>query len=159
MKFYASSEFDPSRVVSPSEYRRSLVSLSRGQVEVSPTTVFQHFITGMATSRAGYSVASMAIRAGLPVGPLTPFSTMSSAIRARPVLSAGRVLSVAANPIVAVPLGIVAATALYPEVAGPQYQSAISGQMSVGGGGHDLIYGNHERGSLSAVWNYFAQNF
>jgi hypothetical protein len=53
----------------------------------------------------------------------------------------------------------VMATFAYPEVAGFQYQSAISGHMSIGGGGYDLIYGNHERGSLSAVWNYFAQNF
>jgi hypothetical protein len=54
---------------------------------------------------------------------------------------------------------IVAATHDFPAVAGHQYQSAVSGQISIGGGGHDLIYGNHQRGSLSSAWNYFAQNF
>ena len=64
-----------------------------------------------------------------------------------------------ANPLFIAPVGMVVATSSFPEVAGPQYQSAMSGQMSIGGGGHDLIYGNHERGSFSAIWNYFAQNF
>ena len=69
-----------------------------------------------------------------------------------PALAGGALLAVPAY-------GMASATAVYPTVAGPQYQSAMTGNVGIGGGGHDLIYGNHERGSLSAVWNYFAQNF
>jgi phosphoribosylcarboxyaminoimidazole (NCAIR) mutase len=43
----------------------------------------------------------------------------------------GTPLAVVSIPAVSV-VGMVAATATYPEVAGPQYQSAMSGQMSIG---------------------------
>ncbi len=61
--------------------------------------------------------------------------------------------------LTAVTYPFVWATASYPQVAGPQYQSAMTANVGIGGGGHDLIYGNHERGSLSSMYNYFAENF
>ncbi len=46
---------------------------------------------------------------------------------------------------VAIPLVVaypfVTVTAHYPDIAGPQYQSAMSGQMGIGSAGTDLIYG------------------
>ena len=55
-----------------------------------------------------------------------------------PVIAAG--VRVVAPPLLAA-YPFVTATAHYPEVAGPQYQSAMSGQMGIGSAGHDLIYG------------------
>ncbi len=46
-----------------------------------------------------------------------------------------------AMAVTAVALPFAVATATYPEVAGPQYQSAMSGQMGIGSAGTDLIYG------------------
>jgi len=41
----------------------------------------------------------------------------------------------------ATPLGMVLAAYQYPLVAGPQQQSAVTGQPSIGSAGHGLIYG------------------
>jgi hypothetical protein len=46
-------------------------------------------------------------------------------------LAQGTPMAVASIPITAV-AGMVAATVYYPEFAGPQYQSAMSGQMGIG---------------------------
>ena len=57
----------------------------------------------------------------------------------------------------AVPAYLMAtATAAYPEVAGPQYQSAMSGQFGIGSAGHDLIYnpGSLHR-SNQTLWRQF----
>lgn len=44
------------------------------------------------------------------------------------------------NPMTATLAGVVAGTALYPQVSKRTYQSAMSGQPSIGSAGHDLIY-------------------
>ena len=44
--------------------------------------------------------------------------------------------------VLAVPaVGMVSATASYPHVAGPQYQSAMSGQVGIGSSASPMIYG------------------
>lgn len=60
------------------------------------------------------------------------------------------VTSVLYNPIVAAPIAMVVMAKKYPEVAGPQYQSAITGQPNIGTGGHSLIYGNF---SFKRIWH------
>ena len=45
------------------------------------------------------------------------------------------------HPLVAGPAAMVAATKTYPAVAGPQYQSSITGQPTLGSAGGDLISG------------------
>lgn len=56
--------------------------------------------------------------------------------------------------VYAVSLPFLMATATYPQVSGPQYQSAMSGQMGIGSGGYDLIYnpGSFQRSSQS-LWD------
>lgn len=51
------------------------------------------------------------------------------------------VTKIAYHPIVAVPVLSVVATAKYPEVAGPMFQSSMSGQPGIGSAGGDLIFG------------------
>ena len=46
------------------------------------------------------------------------------------------------NPLTVSAAGTVLATAMYPEVSVQTYQTAMSGQPSIGSAGHDLIYGN-----------------
>ncbi len=48
----------------------------------------------------------------------------------------------------------VTATAHYPDIAGPQYQSAMSGQMGIGSAGTDLIYGGKRN-----IFDYFFGSF
>ena len=50
--------------------------------------------------------------------------------------------SIASNPIAVAAGGIVLGTAMYPEVSARTYQTAQTGQPSIGSGGHSLIYGN-----------------
>ncbi len=53
------------------------------------------------------------------------------------------VVSAVSSPAVimaATGVGMFAATAAYPQVAGPMYQSAATGQPGIGSAGHDLIY-------------------
>lgn len=54
------------------------------------------------------------------------------------------VLGSVVNPLTAAAAGTVLATAMYPNVSRRTYQSAMSGQPSIGSAGHDLIY-NPER--------------
>ena len=53
-------------------------------------------------------------------------------------------LGTVTNPLTVGVAGIVAGTALYPQVSKRQYQSAMSGQPTIGSAGQDLIY-NPER--------------
>ena len=46
------------------------------------------------------------------------------------------------NPLVVLPMAMLETTFTVPEIAGPQYQSAMTGQPNMGSAGHDLIYGN-----------------
>jgi len=49
------------------------------------------------------------------------------------------------------PFGMIAAAVVYPEIAGPQQQSAATGQPGIGSAGHGLIYGNM---SWSDIWPF-----
>jgi len=74
----------------------------------------------------------------------SPFAAYTRAIHQ------GTPLAVWSVPALAV-AGMVAATHYYPEVAGPQYQSAMSGQMS--GSDPNLLFGGKQG------WDYFLKNF
>lgn len=50
------------------------------------------------------------------------------------------VSSVATNPLLLAAAGTVGATAMFPAVSARTYQSAMSGQPTIGSAGHDLIY-------------------
>ena len=115
-------------------------------IEYNPMTSYRHF--------------------GAPKNVPTMDRPFARGYKTYPHLSRPAYAGAAASGVTTVVGGAVAtvypfvlATATYPEVSGPQYQSAMTGNVGIGGGGHDLIYGNHERGSPSALWNYFAQNF
>ena len=52
------------------------------------------------------------------------------------------ILGSVVNPLTVSAAGTVLATVMYPEVSGRTYQTAMSGQPSIGSAGQDLIYGN-----------------
>ncbi len=68
------------------------------------------------------------------------------------VLNPARSLAVMSvvNPLTVAAAGVVLGTAMYPGVSGRIYQSAMSGQPSIGSAGHDLIY-NPSR--IKLRWN------
>ena len=64
---------------------------------------------------------------------------------------------VAGIGVSAVPaVGVVMATSAYPEVAGPQYQSAMSGQMSIGSSAMNLPKRSDSRDYFT--WSYWSAN-
>jgi hypothetical protein len=60
-----------------------------------------------------------------------------------PLRNLGVVAAVTSPAVImaATGVGMFAATAAYPQVAGSMYQSAATGQPGIGSAGHDLIYG------------------
>jgi len=58
-------------------------------------------------------------------------------------MSHGRISVVGAltNPIVSAPIAMAGMTAIRPDLTKHTYQTAQTGQPSIGSGGHDLIYG------------------
>ncbi len=60
-----------------------------------------------------------------------------------PLRSLGVVTAVSSPAVIggAAVGGMIAATAAYPHIAGPQYQSAATGQPGIGSAGGDLIFG------------------
>ena len=83
MKFVVSRKFEPERLIRPAEYVRQYQNIAKGIFEVGPTAALHHFVTSVATSRAGYSVAKMAINSGLRIGPMMSFSEIARANRGR----------------------------------------------------------------------------
>ncbi len=83
MKFLVSRKFEPERVLNPSDYVRQYQNVAKGIFEVGPTAAFHHFVTSIATSRAGYTVAQMAIKSGLRIGPMMSFGELARANRGR----------------------------------------------------------------------------
>jgi len=58
------------------------------------------------------------------------------------------------SPIIAAPVAMAYMTATQPAIAGPQYQSAMTGQPGIGSGGHDLIFGNKKWSDYwDAIWS------
>lgn len=62
------------------------------------------------------------------------------------------ITKVAYHPLVAGPAAMVAATRTYPSVAGPQYQSAMSGQPNIGSAGGGLIGGSITWKDIKREW-------
>ncbi len=58
--------------------------------------------------------------------------------------------------VLAPAVGIVAATSVYPTVAGPQYQSAMSGQMSIGSSALNMPHRDDWRDYFT--WSYWSAN-
>ncbi len=69
----------------------------------------------------------------------------------------GTPLAVWSIPALAV-TGMVLATDYYPQVAGPQYQSSISGQPGIGSAGSDLIYGGQQVENYN-IFQYLFRSF
>lgn len=66
----------------------------------------------------------------------------------------GQVTKHAKHPFVVAPLVGFYLASKHPEIAGPQYQSSMSGQPGIGSAGHGLIYGNK---SFSDYWEAIFQ--
>lgn len=66
----------------------------------------------------------------------------------------GQVTKHVKHPFVVTPLLGFYLVDKFPEIAGPQYQSSMTGQPGIGSGGNDLIYGNK---SFSDYWEAIFQ--
>ena len=62
------------------------------------------------------------------------------------------ITSVLYHPLVAGPAAMLAATRTYPSVAGPQYQSSMSGQPNIGSAGGGLIGGSITWKGMKSQW-------
>lgn len=66
----------------------------------------------------------------------------------------GQVTKYAKHPLIVTPVAALYLATKFPEIAGPQYQSSMSGQPGIGSAGTDLIYGNK---SFSDYWDAIFQ--
>ncbi len=114
----------------------TLEGASRGDYKPAVRTV------AVAGGSLAYSYAALQLL-NYVQGPKYALSFPELMSRLNPARNLG-VKAAITNPaaiITATAGGMFAATAAYPHVAGPMYQSAATGQPGIGSAGHDLIFG------------------